>query len=442
MAVQPTTAVEVNFDGLVGPGHHYGGLSFGNLASQRHRRQPSSPRQAALQGLAKMKALHDLGLVQGVLPPPPRPDLATLRRLGFAGDDAAVLEQAARQAPQLLLACSSASAMWAANAATVSPSADTADGRIHFTPANLVSQFHRSLEPPFTARLLQTLFADPAHFVHHPWLPAHPLFGDEGAANHSRFCAEYGAPGVAMFVYGHGSRRFPARQTLAASQAVARQHGLDPDRVLQVCQNPEVIDQGVFHNDVIAVGNRQCLFCHQQAFADQRQVLAALDRRLDGQLQLIEVSREQVSVQDAVDSYLFNSQLLTLPDGRALLVVPQECRESAPVWAYLQALLQQGTAIQALQVFDLRQSMRNGGGPACLRLRVVMTAAERQACRGRVWLDEALYQELVDWVGRHYRDRLLPEDLADPVLLQEQYRALDELSRILALDGLYPFQRP
>ena len=37
-----------------------------------------------------------------------------------------------------------------------------------------------------------------------------------------------------------------------------------------------VIDQGVFHNDVIAVSNRQVLFCHEQAFAHQEKLLATL----------------------------------------------------------------------------------------------------------------------------------------------------------------------
>jgi len=136
---------EVNFDGLVGPTHNYAGLSFGNVASLNNANAKSSPKQAAKQGLAKAKALADMGMVQGVLAPQERPDIAALRRLGFTGSDARVLESAAKQSREIFLACCSASSMWTANAATVSPSADTADGRVHFTPANLTHKFHRPL---------------------------------------------------------------------------------------------------------------------------------------------------------------------------------------------------------------------------------------------------------------------------------------------------------
>src|SRR5687768_11173563 len=179
-------AYEVNFDGLVGPTHNYAGLSYGNVASMSHKRSVSSPRQAALQGLAKMKFLADLGVKQAVLPPHPRPDIAALRRIGFTGSDADVLAKVQREDPVLLAAVSSSSSMWAANAATVSPSADTSDGRMHFTPANLVSLFHRSLEAPTTAAVLRAIFNDEKHFAHHPPLPATMHFSDEGAANHTR----------------------------------------------------------------------------------------------------------------------------------------------------------------------------------------------------------------------------------------------------------------
>ncbi len=439
-------AIEANFDGLVGPTHNYAGLAVGNLASQSHQAQASNPREAALQGLAKMKALHDLGLVQGVLAPLARPDLKTLRRLGFIGNDAEVLAVAAKASPRLLAACCSASSMWVANAATVTPSADAADRRIHFTPANLASQLHRSLETEHTARILQATFNDSRHFVHHPALPTVAALGDEGAANHTRLGQNYGEPGVALFAYGSGGpgpepRRYPGRQTLEASRAVARQHRLDPGRVVFAQQHPDAIDQGVFHNDVIAVGNLDTLFCHERAFLDQPRVLAELNARLDGGLQLIQVAEEEVALTDAVRSYLFNSQLLRLPDGRTLLVVPGECEQLVSVWQYLQSLVATSSVIDALQVFDLRQSMHNGGGPACLRLRVVMNEAEQGAFNQATRMSDALYPRLVDWVERHYRERLLPADLADPHLMDESFTALDELSRILQLGSVYPFQR-
>ncbi|RQW23925.1 N-succinylarginine dihydrolase [Rhodobacteraceae bacterium CH30] len=445
-------AFEANFDGLVGPTHNYAGLSHGNVASTSNGSALSNPRLAAQQGLAKMKALADLGFKQGVLAPHERPDVASLRRLGFAGSDADVIVHAAKEAPAILAAVCSASPMWTANAATVSPSGDTADRRVHFTPANLNNKFHRAIEHPVTGRILGAMFADEAHFAHHPALPAQMHFGDEGAANHTRFCAAYGARGVEFFVYGQSAFdaaaprpvRFPARQTLEASQAVARLHGLSDAGVVYAQQHPDTIDAGVFHNDVIAVGNGEVLFHHEKAFLHQDAVLAELSDKLaalGGRFQSIEVPDAEVSVAEAVKSYLFNSQLLTRADGRMILVVPQECQNTPRVWAYLEKLLASDGVIAELKVFDLKQSMQNGGGPACLRLRVALTEAEVTAVNSKVWMNDSLFATLNDWVARHYRDRLSAADLADPALLTECRTALDELSGILGLGAVYPFQR-
>lgn len=441
-------AIEANFDGLVGPTHNYAGLSSGNLASQKHSSQASNPKEAALQGLAKMKALHDLGLVQGVLAPQERPDIHTLRHLGFSGSDSQVLQKAQQQAPRILAACCSASSMWTANAATVSPSADTADGRVHFTPANLTNKFHRSIEHPVTSRILQATFNNDEHFAHHPALPNVEHFGDEGAANHTRFCHEYGDPGVEFFVFGRyafdhsqpAPKLFPARHTFEASQAVARLHGLSANAVVFAQQNPDVIDQGVFHNDVIAVGNRNTLFCHQEAFLNPHDVYEQLNQAMQDKFNIIEVPSSLVSVQDAVSSYLFNSQLLTI-NSKTTLVIPEECRHNPAVWGYLEGLVASKMPVDALKVFDLKQSMSNGGGPACLRLRVVLNSSELAATNENTLMNDALYNRLCAWVEQHYRDRLTEHDLADPALLDESRQALDELTHILKLGSVYPFQR-
>ncbi|MCH9829328.1 MAG: N-succinylarginine dihydrolase [Gammaproteobacteria bacterium] len=448
--VESLAAVEANFDGLVGPTHNYAGLAFGNVASARNADQASNPREAALQGLDKMEALAKLGLTQGVLPPQERPNLSALRALGYVGKEARVLEKVWHEAPGLLAAVSSASSMWTANAATVSPSADTADRKVHFTPANLCSNLHRSFEPETTSRVLRAVFEDAAHFIHHAPLQSTPALGDEGAANHMRLCAEYGEAGLELFVYGQGSEaepapeNYPARQTRAACEAIARLHELDPARTLHLLQNPAVIDQGVFHNDVIAVGNREVLLYHQDAFHD----VDALKRWLSAHWRgaraavLIEVPRDRVSVEDAIGSYLFNSQLVCTPDGRMHLVVAQECRENVKVWAEIERIVEapDNPIVDAL-VFDLRQSMRNGGGPACLRLRVVLNEAERAAVNPMCWIDAAKLDALRDWVRTHYRDRLVLADLADPNLLDESRTALDRLTQILGLGSIYPFQR-
>jgi succinylarginine dihydrolase len=443
------SAREFNFDGLVGPTHNYAGLSFGNIASRNNQGASANPRLAALQGLQKMKALHDRGFKQGVLAPHERPHVAALRALGFGGRDSEVIAAAARHAPMMLNAACSASPMWAANAATVSPSANTADGHVHFTAANLNNKLHRALEHPVTSRILAAMFKDQSRFVHHAALPSCPQMGDEGAANHTRFCTQYGKPGVEFFVYGASGfdnaapapRRFPARQTREASEAIARLHGLDAARTVFAQQAPDVIDAGVFHNDVIAVGNGNVLFCHQRAFVDQPRVYTELRRAFGEGFVVVEVPEADVSVADAVGSYLFNSQLLTRADGTMALVLPEECRTNLRVWAYLQTQLAANTPIQELMVFDLRESMMNGGGPACLRLRVELTEAEAAAVNPAVLMSDALFQTLTAWVEKHYRDRVAEADLADPQLLNESRTALDELSRILKLGSVYPFQR-
>lgn len=444
-------ATEANFDGLVGPTHNYSGLSFGNVASLNNSARPSNPKAAAKQGLVKMKALADMGFVQGVLAPHERPHIPTLRRLGFSGSDANILAQAAKHAPKLLAAVSSASCMWTANAATVSPSGDTSDRRVHFTPANLVNKFHRSIEHETTGAILQATFRNEQYFAHHPALPSVDHFGDEGAANHTRFCHGYGEQGIEFFVYGMEAfnnnaakpAKFPARHTLEASQAVARRHGLSANQVVYAQQNPDVIDAGVFHNDVIAVGNRNAHFYHQEAFLDttkmKQDLLKAWGDRAS-QLHLIEVPSHAVSVQDCIQSYLFNSQLLSRGDDDMVLVVPGECENNPAVWAYLNSLVAGQSPINEIKVFDLKQSMSNGGGPACLRLRVALTQTEQAAINPSTIMNNTLFERLNIWVDKHYRDELHEQDLADPQLLIESRTALDELTKILDLGHVYEFQ--
>ncbi len=435
--------MQLNLDGLVGPTHHFGGQSYGNLASMAHGGQVSSPRRAALEGLEKMRVVRGLGVAQGVLPPQERPDLAALRRLGFSGSDARMLERAAREAPDLLSACASAASMWAANAATVSPSADTADGRVHLTPANLVTQFHRSLEPPGTAAALRAVLPPGDRFVHHDSLPATPHFADEGAANHLRLAGAGPGPGVEVFVSGRQEvgRAFPARQSEAACRSLARVHGLDPRRTVFACQHPGAIAAGAFHNDVVAVASGGVLLCHEQAFADLESVLPEI-REAMAPVSLIAyvVPASRLPLETAVSCYLFNSQVVPLGDGSFALVAPQACRD-APEAMEIIAEWREEVPLGTVVHVPLQESMANGGGPACLRLRVELTGEEFAAVHPGVLLDDTLLARLTACVERHYRDRLALSDLADPELLAESRRVLDELTGILDLGTFYPFQR-
>jgi len=442
--------VEMNFDGLIGNTHNYAGLSQGNLASTNNAKRVSHPRQAAKEGLAKMYRLHQLGLKQGILIPQERPHIPTLRQMGFRGTDQAVIEKVHKSAPGLLAMCYSASSMWAANAATVSPSSDTNDGRVHFTPANLKSMFHRSIEHNMTSNILKVIFNNDDHFCHHDALLGGIHLGDEGAANHNRLCAEYGEQGVELFVYGRhdfgpsrSSNRFPARQSLEASTAIARKHGLSSSKVVMACQSSQVIDAGGFHNDVVSVSNKNVLFMHELAFADKASLFKEVESAYGDQpVHFIEVPEHKVSLDNAIKSYLFNSQLVNVPGSEGMtLILPMESQENKSVHSYLLDLIAQDTPIKHLEFVDVRQSMRNGGGPACLRLRVVLNEQELAHINPSFVFTEDLFLTLNAWVDKHYRDELCGGDLADPDFLLESRAALDELTQMMKLGSFYEFQQ-
>ncbi len=440
------SAEEINFDGLIGPTHNYAGLSEGNLASARNANMVARPRDAALQGLAKMQRLRALGLRQGVLPPHERPNITWLRSLGFTGSDGDVWERAWKSEPTIARAALAASAMWAANAATISPSADCDDGRLHATVANLQTMLHRVLEGEQTERTLRRLLNDDARFAVHPALLAHDALSDEGAANHMRMAANAGAPGVEIFVYGRTASEakagFPARQTLEASAAIARAHHLNS--AVFARQAPEAIDAGAFHNDVVAVAHEHVLFHHEDAFADKAALYAEVRAKARGfEPVFVEVPRARVGLDDAITSYLFNAQLVRVPGAASLtLIAPTEVRENNKTAAYVADVISlPNAAIGQVEYVEVRESMRNGGGPACLRLRIVMTPAERAAAAQGFFLDDTLAAKLEAWITAHYREELAPADLGDPSLVRETQTALDELTRILPLgSNFYPFQ--
>lgn len=410
---------EINFDGLIGPTHNYAGLSPGNLASMTHSGAVSHPKAAALQGIAKMRANLRLGLLQGVLPPLGRPNDGWLASLATTRAEAE---------PHLVAAAFSASAMWAANAATVSPAPDTGDGRCHLTVANLMTMAHRSHEWPGTLASLRLIFAHPAFRVHGP--VAAP-FGDEGAANHMRLCPSHGQPGVEIFVHGTTGGPFPARQSLEASRAVSRHHRLDPDRTLLLAQSEEAIAAGAFHNDVVAVANERLLLAHARAFAEPEQLAEWLARTAPW-AELLWVEEDEVGLADAIAGYLFNAQLVTTPGGSHALVVPAEADATPSVRHWLDRQLAGNGPIGRVEVVDVRESMANGGGPACLRLRVVCDPATVDP---RALVDEDALDRIEAVVRSHWPERI-PADAMDDELAVRARAGRTALLAALSLDEL------
>jgi succinylarginine dihydrolase len=408
---------EINFDGIVGPSHNYAGLSLGNLASTRNAGHASQPRAAALQGVDKMRANLALGLAQGIFLPQPRPARAWLAELGTTIDEAS---------PALAANAMSASAMWAANAATVSPAPDTADGKCHLTVANLKTMPHRSHEWPATLAQLELAFAAACFAVH---APVPPAFGDEGAANHMRLSPGYGEPGVEIFVYGVSGGGFPARQHLEASKAVARLHRLDPARTIFAEQSEQAIAAGAFHNDVVAVANSRVLFAHEQAFADKAPLVEACARSVPG-FEYVEVAAADVPIADAVKSYLFNAQLVAPPGGETTLIVPEEARETPSVWRWIERHIAGNGPIRRVEVVDVRQSMANGGGPACLRLRVV---ADPATVDPRFLVDDAKLDRIAATIERHWPAEIHVADIQKPALVADVEAARAALLETLDL---------
>jgi len=220
---------------------------------------------------------------------------------------------------------------------------------------------------------------------------------------------------------------FPARQNVEASKAIARLHRLDPSRTIFAAQSEEAIAAGAFHNDVVAVANGPVLFAHEKAFADRDALTAELAAKVPG-FELVEVPGAEVPLADAVKSYLFNAQLVTPPDGAMTLVAPSECRDTPSVAGWIERHLASNGAIRRVEYVDVRQSMANGGGPACLRLRV---ACDPGAVDPRFLVDEAKLDRLAETVSRCWPEEILSTDVQQPSLVRDV-----EAARLSLLDTL------
>jgi succinylarginine dihydrolase len=185
----------------------------------------------------------------------------------------------------------------------------------------------------------------------------------------------------------------------------------------------------------VAVANEQLLFTHEQAFADKDAFYADLRAALPC-VDIIEVPASAVSLSDAIKSYLFNAQLVTLPDGGMALILPTEARDTPSVWTWLEQMIASNGPIRQLVPVDVRQSMANGGGPACLRLRVVADPADIDP---RFLVDEAELDGIATIVSQYWPESIAPQDLSDTRLIARIEQSWLTLVDHLQLSGdLFP----
>ncbi len=391
---------EVQCDGLVGPSHHYGGLAQGNIASTKNKNIVSNPKKAALQGLEKMKFVASLGVKQIIIPPHPRPNMSFLQK-------------------GLISEAYSAANMWVANMATISPTPDTQDGGLHITPANLISNEHRKQEDDFSYKLLKKIFGEIAN-IHQP-LRGELRLADEGAANHMRLCESHGKSGVNIFVYGREFDnkqdilpvKYQPRQTKEAFCAISESHKLSDDNTVFIKQNPEAIDAGVFHNDVIAMSNENLLIYHEKAFVDSDAKIAEIKAKFgNSELNIMCISEKELPIAMAVKSYFFNSQILSLPNGEMAIIAPKESEDIEITKKLFDKIISDSdNSVAEVHYFNLRESMQNGGGPACLRLRVVMNDDDFDEIPQEFIYTEKLHKILSNIIENKYPDYITANSL-------------------------------
>jgi succinylarginine dihydrolase len=429
--------VEVQVDRLVGPTHHFGGLGVGNIASLQHAGEVSHPASAALQGLDKMRLVASFGVPQVVLPPQPRPDLSLLRALGFNGSDAEILKSAFEQSPEQFSAAMSCSAMWTANAGTVTPAIDSRSNTTNLFIANLVSSLHRAIEPSQTIADLRQALPAQIH-VHEP-LPGGTAMRDEGAANHMRLGTSENQAGIHLFVYGDGDpkpNRFWPRQTLAASQAISRRHQIAPENTFFCKQHPLAIDAGAFHNDVVALSHGNLLIHHELAFATDNSTWLEVEHRFQAitgaELKRIEISSASLSLEAAVSTYLFNSQIV-MPEqsSRPVILCPMQVREHAETRKLVKEWCQRGLFREACYV-PLDQSMRGGGGPACLRLRVPLPEDQLSTIPAASRWTEELDDQLRAIIRQYYPAQLTLSDLANGAFAEQNQLAYEQIRAVFS----------
>jgi len=453
--------VEVQFDGIIGPTHHFGGLGVGNVASLASRAKESYPRAAALEGAAKMDLVASLGIPQFFLPPLVRPNWDFLVRCGLIDSkqrfdrakQVEALRRCAEESPMLLSAAYSSSFMWTANAGTFCPGTDASDGVSRLVLANLSSSLHRGMEAVERYQQFSDLFRGCEKVQVCLPIPAVDPLRDEGAANHMRFAAPHAMQsslGLHVFVHGishhgishHGASNLPevrhgggavdgagtvsslgnsfrSRQSSLASHAVSNFMRLPVGQRIYALQSRKAIDAGVFHNDVIATSNRNLFLYHADAFENGDrivdEILASYEKLFGEPIYSIRINADSIPLNEAVQTYLFNSQIVSLPNGGMHMVCPAHCEQSSAVRELIGSWVRDArNPICGVNYVHLNESMANGGGPACLRLRMDwptgwLTGSSMPSLAKYRW-DDGASQKIKDWIARFYPERLVFED--------------------------------
>ena len=123
------------------------------------------------------------------------------------------------------------------------------------------------------------------------------------------------------------------------------------------------------------------------------------------------------------------------------LILPEEVKDFSNCMSWLDKL-KQISDVKTFNFVDIRQSMMNGGGPACLRLKVILNEEEQNNLNQKFLMNNKKLDSIKLLIEREYRDVLYPDDLKDPSLLDESRRVLDELTQIFGIGSIYAFQKP
>ncbi len=432
---------ELQLDGIIGPTHHFGGLGVGNVASLQSRWRPSHPRSAALEGCSKMDRVAALGVPQFFLPPLARPDWSFLARVGFAGGRSEVLKRCGAEYPQLLSAAYSSSFMWTANAATTAPASDTTDGKARAVIANLCSSLHRGMEADGRHAQLAAILYGRAGIEVESGLPSVNPLRDEGAANHMRLCGpsrHSQKAGLHVFVHEPVviseqtvAPKYASRQGSLASRVVASRLRLPESHCVFLEQTQAAIDFGVFHNDVIATSHRNVLIYHRDAFVDSDRAVEEICSRfrhlIGEELIALEVSRRALPLEEAVRTYLFNSQIVTRSDEAMQMVCPEQCRDSDATQQLIHGWIgDPSIPIAGVDYVPLSESMANGGGPACLRLRWTDSDGRLASAMQRYRWSEENSERVRAWITKGYAECLTFDDFTRIEFAEHATNAIEQ----------------